>query len=73
MVSPPKVLKARRVQGAPREAIGQLEPIMGTGIDEAATDTGLALEWPRESDASVKEAQVGQPGGVASRKERWRS
>ena len=39
---------------------------MSTGIGEAATDTGLAQEWPRESDASPKDAQVGQPGrGVA--------
>ena len=36
---------------------------MSTGIDEAATDAGLAQEWPRESDASAKDAQVGQPGG----------
>ncbi len=35
--------------------------------------TGLAQDWPRESDASAKEAQVSGPGGVAPRKGRWRS
>ncbi len=51
----------------------QVEPITGTGIGEAATDAGLAQEWPRESDASAKEAQVGGPGRVTPRKVRWRS
>ena len=46
---------------------------MSTSIDEAATDTGLAQEWPRESDASAKESHVGQPGGVTLWKGRWRS
>ncbi len=35
---------------------------MSTGVAQAATDTGLAQEWPREPDASAKEAQVGKPG-----------
>ena len=35
-----------------------------TGVAQAATDTGLAQEWPRETDASAKENQVGMPGGV---------
>ncbi len=26
------------------------------------SDAGLAQEWPRESDAGPKEAQVAQPG-----------
>ncbi len=52
----------------------QVEPVMSTGTDEAATDTGQAQEWPREQDASLKDAQVGGPGeGLASRKGRWRS
>ena len=38
---------------------------MSTSIAQAATDAGLAQEWPRESDSSAKEAQVGLPGGVA--------
>ena len=49
-------------QGVPEVQSAQVEPIMSTGIGEAATDTGLAQEWPREPDASVKEAQVGKPG-----------
>ncbi len=34
---------------------------------QAATDTGLAQEWPREPDASAKEGQVGRPGIMAER------
>ena len=48
----------------PGKPSAQVEPIVSTGTGEAATDTGLAQEWPRESDASAKEAQVSQPGGV---------
>ena len=69
----PKGLKARRVQGVPEAEPAQVEPIMSTGVAQAATDTGLAQEWPRKPDASAKESHVGKPGGVASRKERWRS
>ncbi len=43
-----------------------------TGVAQVRADAGLAQDWPREPDASAKEAQVSQPGGVASRKERWR-
>ncbi len=33
-----------------------------TRIAQAATDAGLIPDWPREPDASPKDAQVGQPG-----------
>ncbi len=62
----PKGLKARRVREVPEAEQAQIELAMWTGIGEAATDTGLAQEWPREPDASVKESQVGRPGGVPS-------
>ncbi len=58
----PKRLKAREVQGVPEAEPAQVEPIMSTGVAQAATDAGLAQEWPREPDASAKEAQVGKPG-----------
>ena len=58
----PKGLKARAVREVPEAEQAQIEPAMWTGIAQAATDAGLAQEWPRESDASAKEAQVGQPG-----------
>ena len=31
-------------------------------IAQADADTGLAQEWPRETDASAKEGQVGKSG-----------
>jgi len=57
-------MKLVRFGVLPGKPSAQVEPVMSTGIDEAATDTGLAQEWPREPDASAKEAQVGQPGRV---------
>ena len=41
---------------------------MSTGVAQAATDTGLAQEWPREPDASAKEAQISKPGALACHK-----
>ncbi len=52
----PKRLKAREVQGVPETQSAQVEPITDTGIGEAATDAGPAQEWPREPDASAKDA-----------------
>ncbi len=48
----PKGLKARAVREVPEAEQAQIEPAMWTGIDQAATDAGLAQDWPRESDAS---------------------
>jgi len=56
-------MKLVRFRVLPGKPSAQLEPTMSTGTDEVATDTGLAREWPREPDASAKDAQVGKPGG----------
>ncbi len=69
----PKGLKARAVREVPEAEQAQIEPAMWTGIAQAATDAGLAQAWPRESDASPKDAQVGKPGRVTFREGRWRS
>ena len=50
------------VRGSPRP-VGLPHPRLLAGIGEAATDSGLAQDWPRESDASAKESQVGKLGG----------
>ena len=42
MWSDRKGLKAREVQGVPETQSAQFEPIMSTGVAQAATDTGLA-------------------------------
>ncbi len=35
-----------------------------TGMAQGDADAGLDQEWPREPDASAKEAQVGRLGRV---------
>ncbi len=38
-----------------------------TGVAQADADAGLAQDWPRETDASPKDAQVGKPGMCGGR------
>ena len=62
--------RASPPRGVPPAPWGQATPgfwpgmgiLWCTGMAQADADAGLAQEWPRESDASAKEAQVGQPG-----------
>ncbi len=61
------------VRVAPGFWPGLVRILWRTGVVQGDADAGLAQEWPRESDASAKEAQVGGPGRVTPRKGRWRS
>ncbi len=43
-----------------RKQVHSKGPVLAKGV--GVLDAGLALEWPRESDAGPKESQVAQPG-----------